>query len=87
METEAYLTTLQDNWSVPISVVLGFQGMVMPYGEPETWEEGLLATLAVLSEAMAGQADVVATLIAKKVKEMAAGRGKGTGNGEGTGNK
>lgn len=64
-----HLQTMQENWNAPIEAVLGFQGMVMPYGDMESWEEGLLAMLAVLSETTIGQPDVVATLIVEKVKE------------------
>ncbi|KAH7396501.1 hypothetical protein DE146DRAFT_39770 [Phaeosphaeria sp. MPI-PUGE-AT-0046c] len=66
---EECVATIRANWDVPMEAVLGFEGLVMPYGELETWEEDLLATLAVLSEATVGQADVVAMLIVEKVKE------------------
>jgi hypothetical protein len=59
---------MQDNWALPVDAILGFQGMVMPHGEIETWEKGLLSTLAVLSEATIGQGDVVGGMIIEAVK-------------------
>lgn len=75
---EECLATMQENWDAPIEAALGFQGMVMPYGDMEGWEDGLIAMLAVLSEATVGQVDVVATLIVEEVKKRTGGaRGGG----------
>lgn len=70
---ESCLETMQQNWALPIEAILGFQGLVMPYGPMETWEEMLVPMLAVLSEVLAGQGDVVSGLLVEKVK----GRGGG----------
>jgi hypothetical protein len=61
--------TMEENWGLPIDAMLGFQGLVMPYGEMETWDGELVGALAVLSEAMVGQGDVVGGMIIAKMKE------------------
>lgn len=76
---EECLQTTQENWDAPIEAALGFPGLIMPYGDMEGWEDGLLATLAVLSEATVGQVDVVATLIVEEVKKRTGGSRAGGG--------
>jgi hypothetical protein len=67
---EACLATTEANWGLPIDAILGFQGMIMPHGEMETWEEKLVAALAVLSEATVGQGMVVSGLLMDEVKRQ-----------------
>jgi hypothetical protein len=54
--------------------------MVMPYGEMETWENGLLAALGALSEATVGQGGVVGRLVVEEVRKRIMG-GKERGEG------
>jgi hypothetical protein len=67
------LATIEDNWALPLDAVLGFQGLIMPYGEMEDWDKKLVPTLAVLSEATVGQGYMVGGLMIDAVK---ARRGK-----------
>jgi hypothetical protein len=62
------LATIEDNWALPLNAVLGFQGLVMPYGEMEKWDKKLVPALAVLSEATVGQGHMVGGLIIDTVK-------------------
>jgi hypothetical protein len=65
---------------LPLDAILGFQGMVMPYGEMETWEHGLLTTLGDLSKATVGQGGVVGKLVVEEVrKRIIEGKEKGKG--------
>lgn len=57
----------EETWRLPLDAILGFQGMIMPYGS--TWEENLLPTLAILSEATLGQGMVVSALLIDEVKK------------------
>jgi hypothetical protein len=64
---EACLEVIEEEtWHLPLDAVLGFQGMFMPYGE--IWEENLLPTLAILSEATLGQGMMVSALLIDEVK-------------------
>jgi len=56
----------EETWRLPLDAILGFQGMVMPYGS--TWEDDLLPILAILSEATLGQGMVVSALLIDEVK-------------------
>lgn len=62
------LAIMEDSWGLPIDAILAFPGMIMPYGEMETWEADLLHVLAVLSEATLGQGIVVSGLIFDEVR-------------------
>jgi hypothetical protein len=43
------------NWGQPIDAILGLQGLVMPSGDPKTWDINLVGALGVLSEVLVGQ--------------------------------
>jgi hypothetical protein len=62
------LAMIEDNWALPLDAVLGFQGLVMPYGKMEEWDKQLVPALAVLSEATVGQGYMVGGLIIDAVK-------------------
>jgi hypothetical protein len=65
----ASLETIEENWELPIDAALGLQGMMKPFGEVETWDPALVSALGVLSEALVGQGDVVASLLIEEMKE------------------
>jgi hypothetical protein len=67
-DVESCLATLEENWGLPLDAILGFRGIVIPFGEMETWETELLPALAVLSEATVGQGMVVSEFIIDEVK-------------------
>jgi hypothetical protein len=67
-DVESCLATMDENWGLPLDAILRFRGIVMPFGEMETWETDLLPALAVLSGAMVGQSMVVSGLIIDEVK-------------------
>jgi hypothetical protein len=67
------LATTEENWGLPLDAILGFRGMVMPYGEMETWQPELLPALAVLSGATIGQGMVISGLIIDEVKRRRGG--------------
>lgn len=54
----------------------------MPYGEMETWEEGLLKALSLLTEATLGQGGAVGRLVVEEVrKRIVEGEEKANGKG------
>jgi hypothetical protein len=57
------LLNIQANWNLPIDAIFGFRGLVMPYGEMETWDTKLVPALAVLSAATMAQGREVSGLI------------------------
>jgi hypothetical protein len=57
------LDIIEENWGVPIQALLGLQGLVKPFGEVESWDQGLIPAMAVLSEATVGQHQVASNLI------------------------
>jgi hypothetical protein len=63
------LASIAENWHLPIDAVLGFQGMVMPYGETKSWDKNLLPALAILSAATVAQGHTISKLIVEIVKE------------------
>ncbi|KAL5118524.1 hypothetical protein ACEQ8H_003539 [Pleosporales sp. CAS-2024a] len=65
---ESCLATIEESWQLPIEAILGFQGLIMPHGDMETWETGLLPTLSVLCEATIGQGMVVSGLLIDQVE-------------------
>jgi hypothetical protein len=62
------IATIENNWALPIDAILGLQGLVMPYGEMESWDEKLLPALAVMSETTVGQGSVASGLMIDAVK-------------------
>jgi hypothetical protein len=60
---ETCIETMQENWGLPLKAILGYQGMVMPYGELDTWHQNILLILTVLSEASIGQGKLVSDMI------------------------
>jgi hypothetical protein len=57
------LDIIEENWSVPIQALLGLQGLVKPFGEVESWDQGLISAMAVLSDATVGQHQVASNFI------------------------
>jgi hypothetical protein len=57
------LDIIEENWVVPIQALLGLQGLVKPFGEVESWDQGLIPAMAVLSDATVGQHQVASNLI------------------------
>ncbi|KAF1912682.1 hypothetical protein BDU57DRAFT_374575 [Ampelomyces quisqualis] len=70
---KAHLESIQKHWSLPLDAVLGLQGLYMPCEQPETWQDGLVGMLAVLSEATVGQGDLLAAWM---LEQMRRGKGK-----------
>jgi hypothetical protein len=67
------LDIIEENWGVPIQALLGLQGLVTPFGEVESWDQGLITAMAVLSEATVGQHQVASNLI---MDAVLAGKGQ-----------
>lgn len=67
------LDIIAQNWALPLDAILGFQGMVAPYGEVEDWDAELLAALALLSEVLAGHEMVAGEAIIGVVKRRQGG--------------
>jgi hypothetical protein len=62
------LQAMQENWNLSIDAILGLQGLVMPYGELEDWDEKLVPALGMLSAATVTQGCVVSGLIIGAVR-------------------
>jgi hypothetical protein len=63
MPLRILLDIIEENWGVQIQALLGLQGLVTPFGEVESWDQGLIPAMAVLSEATVGQHQVASNLI------------------------